>query len=80
MYGLVAIPFPTYMQHQVRFLFDDQLNLENQIRFDPLTKEKKTGSSSNVKAPEANYNALVSAFFHTGAGENAIPTVIIMFV
>ena len=26
--------------------FDDQLNLENQNRFDPLTKEKKTGSSS----------------------------------
>ena len=27
--------------------FDDQLNLENQNRFDPLTKEKKTKSSSN---------------------------------
>ena len=27
--------------------FDDQLNLENQNRFDPLTKEKKTRSSSN---------------------------------
>ena len=26
--------------------FDDQLNFENQKRFDPLTKEKKTGSSS----------------------------------
>ena len=26
--------------------FDDQLNFENQNRFDPLTKEKKTGSSS----------------------------------
>ena len=26
--------------------FDDQLNLENQNRFDPLTKENKTGSSS----------------------------------
>ena len=26
--------------------FDDQLNLENQNRFDPMTKEKKTGSSS----------------------------------
>ena len=25
--------------------FDDQLNLENQNRFDPQTKEKKTGSS-----------------------------------
>ena len=28
------------------FFFDEQLNLENQNRFDPLTKEKKTGSSS----------------------------------
>ena len=28
------------------FFLDDQLNLENQNRFDPLTKEKKTGSSS----------------------------------
>ena len=27
-------------------LFDDQLNLETQNRFDPLTNEKKTGSSS----------------------------------
>ena len=27
--------------------FDDKLNLENQNRFDPLTKEKKTRSSSN---------------------------------
>ena len=27
--------------------FDDQLNFENQNRFDPLTKEKKTRSSSN---------------------------------
>ena len=34
----------------------------------------------NVKAPEVTYNALVSAFFRTGAGENAIPTIIIMFV
>ena len=28
--------------------FHDQLNLENQNRFDPLTNEKKTRSSSNV--------------------------------
>ena len=28
------------------FFFDGQLKLENQNRFDPLTKEKKTGSSS----------------------------------
>ena len=28
------------------FFFYDQLNLDNQNRFDPLTKEKKTGSSS----------------------------------
>ena len=34
----------------------------------------------NVKSGEFTYNALVSAFFRTGAGENAIPTVIIMFV
>ena len=34
----------------------------------------------NVKAPEVTYNALVSAIFRTGAGGNAIPTVIIMFV
>ena len=27
--------------------FDEQLNLENQNKFDPLTKEKKTRSSSN---------------------------------
>ena len=28
------------------FFFNERLNLENQNRFDPLTKEKKTGSSS----------------------------------
>ena len=29
-----------------RLFYDDQLNLEYQNRFEPLTKEKKTGSSS----------------------------------
>ena len=29
---------------------------------------------------EVTYNALVSAFFRIGAGQNAIPTVIIMFI
>ena len=28
------------------FFFDQQLNFENHNRSDPLTKEKKTGSSS----------------------------------
>ena len=30
----------------ILFFFDDQLNLDNQNRFDLLTKEKKTGSSA----------------------------------
>ena len=34
----------------------------------------------HVNAPEVTYKALVSAFFRTGAGENAIPKLIIMFV
>ena len=33
-----------------------------------------------IKSLEVTYNALVSACFRTGGGENAIPTVIIMFV
>ena len=35
----------TFSTFPIRF-FDEQLNLENQNRFDPLTKEKKIGSSS----------------------------------
>ena len=36
----------TFSTFSILFFFYEQLNFENQNRFDPLTKEKKTGSSS----------------------------------
>ena len=36
------VPFSSFFDS----VFDEQLNLENQNRFDPPTKEKKTGTSS----------------------------------
>ena len=46
--------------------FDEQLNLENQNRFDPLTKEKKTRSSSNG----TNKNNFVSMNINSIRGKN----------
>ena len=48
--------------------FDDQLNLENQNRFDPLTKEKKTRSSSNG----TNKNNFVSGLKFVSMNINSI--------
>ena len=48
--------------------FDDQLNLENQNRFDPLTKEKKTRSSSNA----TNKNNFVSGLKFVSMKINSI--------
>ena len=48
--------------------FDDHLNLENQNRFDPLTKEKKTRSSSNG----TNKNNFVSGLKFVSMNINSI--------
>ena len=48
--------------------FHDQLNLENQNRFDPLTKEKKTRSSSNG----TNKNNFVSGLKFISMNINSI--------
>ena len=48
--------------------FDDQLNLENQNKFDPLTTEKKTRSSSN----DTNRNNFVSGLKFVSMNINSI--------
>ena len=48
--------------------FDDQLNLESQNRFDPLTKEKKTRSSSNG----TNENNFISGLKFVSMNINSI--------